>query len=54
MPIMESTKTESTTMTDGEMILWLITKGTMEDKPVLHLVADRVQSLLAEREELVE
>jgi hypothetical protein len=54
MPIMESAKTESTTMTDGEMILWLVTKGTMEDKPVLHFAADRVQALLAEREELVE
>jgi hypothetical protein len=51
MPIMESTKTESTTMTDGEMILWLVTKGTMEDKPVLHLVADRIEALTAERDE---
>ena len=50
MPIMESTKAESTTMTDGEMILWLVTKGTMEDKPVLHLVADRIKALTAERD----
>jgi hypothetical protein len=52
MPIMESTKAESTTMTDGEMILWLVTKGTMEDKPVLHLAADRIAALEADNARL--
>lgn len=42
MPIMESTKAESTTMTDDEIVLWLITKGTMEDKPIMRLAADRL------------
>jgi len=41
MPIMETTTTEKT-MTDDEIVLWLITKGTMEDKPIMRLAADRL------------
>lgn len=37
-------------MTDDEIALWLITKGTMEDKHVLSLAADRILTLRAERD----
>ena len=33
---------EKPTMTDDEIVLWLITKATMEDKPVMRLAADRI------------
>lgn len=41
-------------MTDDEIALWLITKGTMEDKPVMSLAADRILTLRAERDRLRE
>ena len=41
-------------MTDDEIALWLITKGTMEDKPVLSLAADRILRMRAERDEALE
>ncbi len=40
MPVLE--KTNEPTMTDDEIVLWLITKATMEDKPVMRLAADRL------------
>ena len=40
MPVLE--KTNEPTMTDDEIVLWLITKGTMEDKPIMRLAADRL------------
>jgi len=40
MPVLE--KTNEPTMTDDEIALWLITKGTMEDKPIMRLAADRL------------
>ena len=40
MPVLE--KTNEPTMTDDEIALWLITKGTMEDKPIMRLAADRI------------
>ena len=40
MPVLE--KTNEPTMTDDEIVLWLITKATMEDKPVMRLAADRI------------
>ena len=46
------TTTGSMTMTEDEIALWLITKGTMEDKPVMALAADRILTLRAEREAL--
>ena len=39
-------------MTDDEIALWLITKGTMEDKPIMALAADRILTLRAERDRL--
>jgi len=41
-------------MTDDEIALWLITKGTMEDKPIMALAADRILTLRAERDRLRE
>jgi hypothetical protein len=40
MPVLE--KINEPTMTDDEIVLWLITKGTMEDKPIMRLAADRL------------
>lgn len=40
MPVLE--KTNEPTMTDDEIVLWLITKSTMEDKPIMRLAADRI------------
>jgi hypothetical protein len=42
------------TMSDDEIALWLITKGTMEDKQILSLAADRILTLRAERDHLRE
>ena len=39
-------------MTDDEIALWLITKGTMEDKPTMALAADRILRMRADREAL--
>ena len=41
-------------MTDDEIALWLITKGTMEDKPVMALAANRILTLRTERDRLRE
>jgi regulator of replication initiation timing len=41
-------------MTDDEIALWLITKGTMEDKPTMALAADRILRMRAERDEALE
>ena len=40
------------TMTDDETALWLITKGTMEDKPTMAFAANRILALRAERDHL--
>ena len=40
MPVLE--KTNEPTMTNDEIVLWLITKATMEDKPIMRLAADRI------------
>ena len=55
MPVLE--KTKEPTMTDDEIVLWLITKATMEDKPVMRLAADRLIQMaqaLREHDDLVE